>query len=191
MCVFLVFIEKASKQIDIKTLQTSLPPSWRDFVVDFCLYRSTSHFGYRIPRKMWIPKQFHFPESITALPTVATTTYHLFQQCYSKSMSNHQSIDDESDTVACGQNVRNDMHMSMPSIKCSLCKSSTPSKQNANQFENDMYESIMLDVSSDISSFSSDIANCTHTDINDANDVQSHGDHCANRFVVRIFAQSK
>lgn len=141
---------------------------------------------------MWIPKQFHFPEPlpepISALPSYRLVQTSNWMEYCSKSMSNHKS----SDTVRNGHNFQNDMHMSMPTIKCSLCKSSTPSKQNANQIDDnnnknlhdsdDMYESIMLDMSN-ISSLSSDAMAWS--------DVQSHGEHCANRFIVRIFAQSK
>lgn len=169
-------------------MQTSSSP-WQNFLIDFCLYRTNSHFGYRAPRKMWIPKQFHFPQ-LSAPSTVAaaaSTSYQMVEY-YSKSMSNLQSI---SETIKCGQNVVNDMHTTMPTIKCSLCKSSTPNKPSASQFESDMYESIMLDVPSDFSSCSSDTVNWPNAAIVDDDDVQLHGDHCANRFVVRIFAQSK
>lgn len=100
------------------------------------------------------------------------------------------------ETVRYGQyKFQNDIHMSMPTIKCSLCKSSTPTKQTANQIESDsesenvmnesdMYDSMMLDMSN-ISSLSSD-ATIWRPDT-----VHAHEAHCANRFVVRIFTRSK
>lgn len=153
---------------------------------------------------MWIPKQFHFPQS--ASPTPAMPTYRLVktdptwvEYCSSTtSRSNRQS---RGCIVEYGHNFeQNDLRVSMPTIKCSLCKSSTPTKQNDNQFgsgdndddddnnktfnESDLYESIMVGDMSNISSYSSDSTVWPAL-------VQSHGDHCENRFVVRIFTQSK
>lgn len=173
-------------------LETSCSQNWSsaDFLVDLCFYRTNSHFGYRIPRQMWIPKQFHFPqpspEPNTAVPTYRflRSTTPAWMVCCSKSMSNN-------DAVQYDHNFQNDIQ----TIKCSLCKSSTPtkSKQTANQCReddnenqhdsDDMYESIVLDMSN-ISSYSSDGTVWPNTM------VQAHGDHCANRLVVRLFARS-
>lgn len=182
LCVNALCISKGSKQNYFQALETSSRNWSSNFFVDFCFYRTNSHFGYRIPTQMWIPKQFHFPdpspEPITALPTCRLVRTPSWMEFCSESMSNYSS----NETARHGHNFQDDM----PTIKCSLCKSSTPTKQTANPNESDdsdnaIYESIMSDMSN-ISSLPSDATIWPAT-------VQAHGDHCSNRFVVRIFTR--
>lgn len=184
-------MSKGSQQRYSQPLETSAY-NWSssNFLFEVCFYRTNSHFGYRIPRRMWIPKQFHFPEPspepITELPTYRLARTPTAMEYCLKSMS--------SETVRYGHHVQNDIHTPVPAIKCSLCKSSTPSKrplanQIASESDNEsgsVYESLMLDMSN-ISTFSSISSDATIW----PDTVQAHGDHCANRFIVRIFTRTK
>lgn len=148
-------------------------------MIDFGCYRTNSHFGFRIPTKLWQPKHFHLP-NMMPLPMYGIPFIVKWADCWMNLKSNQKSIRSDQG------HDDSDHENQLPPIKCSLC--STPRKNNNNNHsknEDRCYDDTICINQSDVSIIS------TISNSSCQSNIQPHAEHCSNRLIVRIIARSK
>lgn len=141
--------------------------SWQNWsVINLHLYRTYSHFGFRVPTQIRFPRHFNVPDQTVCTP--------FWTGMYEKTITRSNNLERCDD--AFGDQVT--------AIKCSLCKCSTPRALQSNDAFDDSNQSQSIDNTQESGILTIPTLADTPRSIQRCQRI-------ANRFIVRITTNSK